>query len=86
MNILTFIPGLGEATAFVMLAEMPELGTMNKHQVAALVGLASITRQSETWQGKSFLRGGRTRVRKMLYMQLFVQSVSTSNLEINITH
>ena len=62
MNILMSIPGLGEVTVFVMLAEMPELGTMDKREVAALAGLAPITRQSGTWQGKSFIRGGRSRV------------------------
>lgn len=72
MRILTSIPGLGEVTAFVMLAEMPELGTMGKREVAALAGLAPITRQSGTWQGKSYIRGGRTRVRKALYMPALV--------------
>lgn len=68
MRILTSIPGLGELTAIILLAEMPELGTMDKREVAALAGLAPITRQSGTWQGKSYIRGGRTRVRKALYM------------------
>ncbi len=68
MSILTSIPGLGEVTAIILLAEMPELGTMDKREVAALAGLAPITRQSGTWQGKSYIRGGRTRVRKALYM------------------
>jgi transposase len=72
MAILISIPGLGDVTAFVMLAAMPELGTMDKRQVAALAGLAPITRQSGTWQGKSFIRGGRTRVRKALYMPALV--------------
>lgn len=68
MSILTSIPGLGEVTAIILLAEMPELGTMDKREVAALAGLAPITRQSGTWQGKSYIRGGRSRVRKALYM------------------
>jgi hypothetical protein len=48
--------------------ERKENSTRRKRQVAALSGLAPITRQSGTWQGKNFIRGGRTRVRKMLYM------------------
>ena len=68
MSILTSIPSLGEVTAIILLAEMPELGTMDKREVAALAGLAPITRQSGTWQGKNYIRGGRSRVRKALYM------------------
>jgi len=71
-NILTSIPGLGELTAIIMLAEMPELGTMDKRQTAALVGLAPITRQSGTWKGKSFIRGGRANLRQALYMPALV--------------
>jgi len=45
-----------------------ELGTMDKRQTAALAGLAPITRQSSTWKGKSFIRGGRANLRQALYM------------------
>ncbi len=62
------MPGIGEITAVIMLAEMPELGTMDKRQVASLAGLAPVTRQSGTWKGKSFIRGGRANLRRALYM------------------
>ncbi len=71
-DILISIPGIGPTTAIIMLAEMPELGTMDKRQTASLAGLAPITRQSGTWKGKSFIRGGRTNLRHALYMPAMV--------------
>ncbi len=70
--ILTSIPGIAEVTAITMLAKMPELGTMDKRQAAALAGLAPITRQSGKWQGKSFIQGGRKTLRQALYMPALV--------------
>jgi len=67
-DILLSMPGIGEITAVIILAEMPELGTMDKRQVAALAGLAPIARQSGAWKGKSFIRGGRANLRRALYM------------------
>ncbi len=71
-NILTSIPGLGALTAIIILSEMPELGTMDKRQTAALAGLAPVARQSGTWKGKSFIRGGRANLRQALYMPALV--------------
>ncbi len=71
-DILISIPGIGPTTAIIMLAEMPELGTMDKRQTASLAGLAPITRQSGTWRGKSFIRGGRANLRHALYMPAMV--------------
>ena len=71
-NILLSIPGLGALTAIIILSEMPELGTMDKRQTAALAGLAPVARQSGTWKGKSFIRGGRTNLRQALYMPALV--------------
>ena len=70
--ILNSIPGIGALTAIIMLSEMPELGLMDKRQTAALAGLAPITRQSGTWKGKSFIRGGRANLRQALYMPALV--------------
>jgi len=67
-EILTSIPGVGDLTAFVLLAEMPELGQLDGKQVAALAGLAPMVRQSGRWTGRACLRGGRSRVRRGLYM------------------
>jgi len=71
-DILISIPGIGSTTAIIMRVEMPELGTMDKRQTAALAGLALITRQSGTWKGKSFIRGGRANLRQALYMPAMV--------------
>jgi len=54
-DVLASIPGLGTVTAHAFLAEMPGLGTMEEGQAASLAGLAPITRQSGTWQGRSLI-------------------------------
>lgn len=71
-DILASIPGLGRVTAHAVLADMPELGTMEEGQAASLAGLAPITRQSGTWRGKSFIQGGRATLRQALYMPAIV--------------
>ncbi|HFB54455.1 MAG TPA: IS110 family transposase [Hellea balneolensis] len=71
-EILKSIPGLGDITIFTLLAEMPELGSMDKRQAGALAGLAPVTRQSGNWKGQSFIQGGRADVRKALYMPALV--------------
>jgi transposase len=70
--ILCSIPGIAEVSAAMLLIEMPELGSLDEKQVAALAGLAPIVRQSGNWKGKSFIRGGRQQVRQGLYMPALV--------------
>lgn len=67
-EILTSMPGVGTVTARTLLAEMPELGTLDRRQIASLAGLAPFTRQSGKWRGKSFIGGGRSSVRAALFM------------------
>ena len=55
-------------TARTLLAELPELGTVSRHQVAALVGVAPINRDSGLTRGRRAIAGGRTSVRAVLYM------------------
>ena len=69
---LCSIPGIAEVSAAMLLIEMPELGSLDEKQVAALAGLAPIVRQSGNWKGKSFIRGGRQQVRQGLYMPALV--------------
>ena len=57
VQILTSIPGIGRITARTILAECPEIGTLRHKQIAALAGLAPMTRQSGTWQGKARIEG-----------------------------
>ena len=68
LEILTSIPGIAANTAAGLLAEMPELGTLSGKTVASLAGLAAVPRESGTCQGRAFIRGGRARVRRRLYM------------------
>lgn len=66
--LLTSVPGVGPITARTLLAELPELGTVNRKQVAALVGVAPFNRDSGTLRGKRAIWGGRASVRTVLYM------------------
>jgi len=67
-ELLASVKGVGSVTARTMLAEPPELGSLNRRQIAALAGLAPFTRQSGKWRGKSFIGGGRASVRSALFM------------------
>ena len=73
-NLLTSVPGIGSVIARTLIAELPELGTLDRRRIAALVGLAPWTRQSGRWRGKSFIGGGRASVRTALYMGALVAS------------
>lgn len=67
-NLLTSVPGVGTTVARTLLAELPELGSLDRRQIASLAGLAPFTRQSGKWRGKSFIGGGRASVRSVLFM------------------
>lgn len=67
-DILVSIPSIGKHSALSLLIDMPELGTLDSKQAAALVGLAPMARQSGGWQGRTPIRGGRTDLRHDLYM------------------
>jgi transposase len=70
--ILISIPGIAKITAYAMLIEMPELGSLNGKQAASLAGLAPISRQSGKWQGKERIQGGRACLRKAIYLPAVV--------------
>ena len=67
-EVLTSIPGIARITAAGLLTEMPELGGIDGKAAASLAGLAPVTRESGAWKGRSFIGGGRSRPRRMLYM------------------
>ncbi len=67
-SIITSVPGLGPVNAATMIAEMPELGSCDEKQIAALAGVAPMVRQSGSFTGKAHIRGGRKAVRNLLYM------------------
>lgn len=67
-ELLQSIPGIGPVTSRTLLADLPELGTLSREQVAALVGVAPVNRDSGRWNGKRFIAGGRAAVRRVLYL------------------
>ena len=67
-DLLASVPGVGEVTARTLLAELPELGSLTRREIASLAGLAPHTQQSGKWTGKSFIGGGRASVRCAIYM------------------
>jgi transposase len=71
-DLLASVPGVGSTTARTLIAELPELGTLDRKQIASLAGLAPYTRQSGTWKGKSMIAGGRKSVRTALFMAAMV--------------
>jgi len=71
-DLLSSVPSVGPTISRTLIAELPELGTLGGKQIGALVGLAPFTRQSGQWRGKSFIGGGRTSVRKVLFMGAMV--------------
>ena len=66
--LLRTAPGVGPKTALRLLAQLPELGRLNRRQIAALVGLAPFACDSGKWRGKRRIRGGRGGVRAILYL------------------
>ena len=67
-DLLASVIGIGDITARTLIAELPELGTLDRRKIAALVGVAPFTRQSGQWQGRSFIAGGRPTVRAALFV------------------
>lgn len=71
-DLLTSVPGIGPTISRTLIAALPELGRLDRKQIAALAGLAPFTRQSGRWRGKSFIGGGRVAVRSALFMGAMV--------------
>ena len=67
-NLLRGIPGVGAVTTLTMLAKCPELGTLNRREIASLTGVAPLANDSGKHHGKRFVWGGRADVRAVLYM------------------
>lgn len=73
-NLLQSIPGVGNVLSATLLAELPELGTLNRKQIAALVGVAPFNRDSGSMKGKRSVWGGRAPIRAVLYMAALVST------------
>lgn len=67
-DLLRTVPGVGPMTSAALLANLPELGSLNRHQIAALVGVAPFNRDSGRMRGKRSVWGGRSSVKATLYM------------------
>jgi transposase len=73
-DLLASVPGVGKATLRTLIAELPELGHLNRRKIAALVGVAPINRDSGSLRGRRTIAGGRPAVRTALYMAALVAS------------
>jgi transposase len=71
-KLLTSVKGVGPTTASTLLAQLPELGKLNRKQITALVGLAPMNRDSGTLRGQRHIFGGRADVRRVLYVAALV--------------
>ena len=73
-DLLKSVPGIGSVISRTLLAELPELGRLNRKQIAALVGVAPLNWDSGTLRGRRAIWGGRAAVRAALYMAALVAS------------
>jgi len=71
-ELLRSVPGVGEQLSLTLMANLPELGSLDRRQIAALVGVAPFNRDSGTLRGRRAIWGGRARVRSALYMSALV--------------
>ena len=71
-NLLRSVPGVGPVLSLTLLADLPELGSLDRRQIAALVGVAPLNRDSGTLRGRRTIWGGRARLRATLYMGTLV--------------
>ena len=67
-QLIQSVPGLGSVTAATVMADVPEIGKLNRQQISALIGLAPFNRDSGAMKGKRSISGGRKSVRCVLYM------------------
>jgi len=72
--LLRSVPGVGRVLSLTLLAELPELGRLSRREIAKLVGVAPLSRDSGTLRGRRFVQGGRASVRAVLYMGALVAS------------
>jgi transposase len=80
-KLLCTMKGVGPVLAMTLIAELPELGKIGKKQIAALVGVAPITKESGKYAGKSSTQFGRKQVRKILYMAALVAAHHNKRLK-----
>ena len=69
-DILMSVKGVGKVLTYTLLSDLPELGQLNRKEIAALVGVAPMNRDSGNYQGKRVIRGGRHKIRTVLFMSM----------------
>ena len=69
-DLLLSAKGVGPVLAYTLMSDLPELGSLNRKQIAALVGVAPMNRDSGKFEGKRFIRGGRHKVRTVLFVSM----------------
>jgi transposase len=67
-DLLRSVPGIGPVTACTLIADLPELGRLDRRRIAALAGLAPFARDSGAFRGRRMIAGGRPHIRRVLYM------------------
>jgi len=70
-DLLMSAKGVGKVVAYTLMSELPELGKLNRKEIAALVGVAPMNRDSGSYRGKRRVTGGRSKVRTVLYMSMW---------------
>jgi transposase len=80
-DLLASVLGIGKTLARALIADLPELGQLDRRRIASLAGLAPFTRQSGRWRGKSKIGGGRATVRSALFIAAMVASRYQPNLK-----
>jgi transposase len=80
-DLLRSVPGIGPTVARTLLAELPELGRLDRRAIAALVGVAPLNRDSGQWRGRRMIFGGRASVRTALYMAALVATRHNAPLQ-----
>lgn len=70
LKILLSVKGVGKILAYTLLSDLPELGQLNRKEIASLVGLAPMNRESGAYRGRRRIRGGRARIRTVLFMAM----------------
>jgi transposase len=71
-DLLRSVPGIGPVVSYTLVADLPELGQLTRREIAKLVGIAPVSRDSGTMRGRRFVQGGRSQVRAVLYMGALV--------------
>ena len=79
------VNGVGKVLAYTLLSDLPELGTLNRKEIAALARVAPVNPESANYQGKQHIRGGRAKVRKVLFMAIMSAMQSNPKLKCQYT-